>query len=46
MNITLEKVDGANALTSADLAEITAGADQIDLSGDRYPAAMQQWINR
>ena len=33
-------------LPDADLAEITAAADKIDLTGDRYPAAMQQWINR
>jgi aryl-alcohol dehydrogenase-like predicted oxidoreductase len=33
-------------LPEADLAEITAAADKIDLTGDRYPAAMQQWINR
>ncbi len=30
----------------ADLAEITAAADQVDLTGDRYPAHMQQWVNR
>jgi aryl-alcohol dehydrogenase-like predicted oxidoreductase len=33
-------------LSEADLAEITAAADQIDLTGDRYPAQMQRWINR
>lgn len=33
-------------LSEADLAEITAAADLIDNSGDRYPAAMQAWINR
>ena len=33
-------------LSDADLHEITAAADQIDLSGDRYPAQMQRWINR
>ena len=33
-------------LPPADLAEITAAADRIDLTGDRYPEAMQRWINR
>jgi len=33
-------------LSEADLAQITAAADQIDLTGDRYPADMQRWINR
>ena len=33
-------------LSDADLAEITAAADQVDLTGDRYPAYMQRWINR
>ena len=33
-------------LSTADLVEITAAADQIDLTTDRYPAQMQQWINR
>jgi aryl-alcohol dehydrogenase-like predicted oxidoreductase len=33
-------------LSEADLAQITAAADQIDLTGDRYPAHMQRWINR
>jgi aryl-alcohol dehydrogenase-like predicted oxidoreductase len=33
-------------LSEADLAEITAAADQVDLTGDRYPAHMQRWINR
>jgi aryl-alcohol dehydrogenase-like predicted oxidoreductase len=33
-------------LSEADLAEITAAADQVDLTGDRYPARMQRWINR
>ncbi|GAA1434280.1 aldo/keto reductase [Microlunatus lacustris] len=33
-------------LSPADLDELTTAAKQIDLSGDRYPAAMQQWINR
>jgi aryl-alcohol dehydrogenase-like predicted oxidoreductase len=33
-------------LSPTDLAEITAAADQIDLTGDRYPEHMQRWINR
>ena len=33
-------------LTPADLAEITAAADQVDVEGDRYPEHMQRWINR
>ena len=33
-------------LTPADLDEITAAADQVDIQGDRYPAHMQRWINR
>ena len=33
-------------LAPADLAEITAAADQVDLSVDRYPAPMQAMINR
>jgi aryl-alcohol dehydrogenase-like predicted oxidoreductase len=33
-------------LSEADLAEITTAADQVDLTGDRYPAHMQRWINR
>jgi aryl-alcohol dehydrogenase-like predicted oxidoreductase len=33
-------------LSDADLAEITAAADQVDLTGDRYPAYMRRWINR
>jgi aryl-alcohol dehydrogenase-like predicted oxidoreductase len=33
-------------LSPSDLAEITAAADQIDLTGDRYPEHMQRWINR
>ena len=36
----------AVTLPEEDLAEITAAAATIDLTGDRYPAAMQQWINR
>jgi aryl-alcohol dehydrogenase-like predicted oxidoreductase len=34
------------ALSPADLEELTAAADKIDLSGDRYPAHMQAMINR
>ena len=33
-------------LSATDLAEITAAADQIDLTVERYPADMQRWINR
>ena len=33
-------------LSSSDLDQLTAAADGIDLSGDRYPAQMQRWINR
>jgi aryl-alcohol dehydrogenase-like predicted oxidoreductase len=33
-------------LSPADLEEITAAADQVDITGDRYPAHMQRWINR
>lgn len=33
-------------LSPADLAEMTAAADKIDLSVDRYPAHMQAMINR
>ena len=33
-------------LSSADLDELTAAADKIDLSVDRYPAAMQAMVNR
>ncbi len=33
-------------LSTDDLREITAAADLIDFSGDRYPAQMQRWINR
>jgi aryl-alcohol dehydrogenase-like predicted oxidoreductase len=33
-------------LTAADIAELTTAADQIDLTGDRYPEHMQKWINR
>ncbi|MFC9455470.1 aldo/keto reductase [Streptomyces sp. NPDC056983] len=34
------------ALTPQDLKEITDAADQVDVSGDRYPEHMQRWINR
>ncbi|UPZ26751.1 aldo/keto reductase [Streptomyces sp. LRE541] len=34
------------ALSPEDLKEITETADRIDVSGDRYPAHMQRWINR
>jgi aryl-alcohol dehydrogenase-like predicted oxidoreductase len=33
-------------LTADELAELTTGADHIDLTVDRYPEAMQKWINR
>lgn len=33
-------------LSPADLDELTAAADKIDLSVDRYPAAMQAMVNR
>ncbi|GAB3751307.1 aldo/keto reductase [Microlunatus parietis] len=33
-------------LTADELAQITAASDQVDHTGDRYPAAMQAWINR
>ncbi|MGW0567618.1 aldo/keto reductase [Streptomyces tauricus] len=33
-------------LSPEDLKEITETADRIDVSGDRYPAHMQRWINR
>jgi aryl-alcohol dehydrogenase-like predicted oxidoreductase len=33
-------------LPTTDLEELTTAADQIDLTGDRYPAHMQRWINR
>ncbi len=33
-------------LDQADLDDLTAAADRIDLTGDRYPAQMQAWINR
>ena len=29
-----------------DLVDITTAADRIDLTADRYPEAMQRWINR
>jgi len=33
-------------LNPTDLHDLTTAADQIDLTGDRYPAQMQAWINR
>jgi len=33
-------------LGQTDLDDLTTAADQIDLTGDRYPEAMQRWINR
>ena len=33
-------------LTGTDLTDITSAADRIDLTADRYPEAMQRWINR
>ncbi len=33
-------------LSADDLRELTAASDRIDLQGDRYPTAMQAWINR
>ena len=33
-------------LSLPDLDELTTAADQLDLTGDRYPAQMQAWINR
>jgi aryl-alcohol dehydrogenase-like predicted oxidoreductase len=33
-------------LTADEIADLTAAAAQIDLTGDRYPEAMQKWINR
>jgi aryl-alcohol dehydrogenase-like predicted oxidoreductase len=44
----LEENLGALAveLTEGDLAEISAAADKITVVGDRYPAAMQQMIDR
>jgi len=33
-------------LSPADLEEITAAANRVDVTGDRYPAHMQRWINR
>jgi aryl-alcohol dehydrogenase-like predicted oxidoreductase len=32
-------------LSPADLEEITAAANRVDITGDRYPAHMQRWIN-
>jgi aryl-alcohol dehydrogenase-like predicted oxidoreductase len=33
-------------LSAADLAEIIAASDRVDIHADRYPAEMQAWINR
>lgn len=33
-------------LTGEDLAELTAATDQYSEATDRYPAAMQSWVNR
>ncbi|SFO16986.1 Predicted oxidoreductase [Geodermatophilus obscurus] len=33
-------------LTAADLQEITAAADRVDVHGERYPEHMQRWIDR
>ena len=33
-------------LNQTDLHHLTTAADQIDVTGDRYPAQMQAWINR
>lgn len=33
-------------LTDNEVAELTNASDQIDLTVDRYPEAMQAWINR
>jgi aryl-alcohol dehydrogenase-like predicted oxidoreductase len=33
-------------LNQTDLDDLTTAADQIHLTGDRYPAQMQAWINR
>ncbi|OHV32245.1 MULTISPECIES: aldo/keto reductase [Pseudofrankia] len=42
-----ENVGGATvALTDEDLAEIQQAADAFQLTGDRYPEAMQKLINR
>jgi hypothetical protein len=32
-------------LSPADLEEITAADNRVDITGDRYPAHMQRWIN-
>jgi aryl-alcohol dehydrogenase-like predicted oxidoreductase len=43
----LENVGAAEiTLTPADLAEITAAADRVEIQGERYPEHMQRWINR
>lgn len=34
------------ALSAEDLAKLTAAADEIPITGDRYPAALQSMINR
>lgn len=42
-----ENTDAAKIeLDPADLVEITAAADQVDMTGDRCPTHMQRWINR
>jgi aryl-alcohol dehydrogenase-like predicted oxidoreductase len=33
-------------LAADEIAELSTAADQIDLTSDRYPEAMQKWINR
>ncbi len=33
-------------LSASDLAELTDASDRIATAGDRYPEAMQRWINR
>jgi aryl-alcohol dehydrogenase-like predicted oxidoreductase len=33
-------------LSEADISDITADSNAIDLNADRYPEAMQRWINR
>jgi aryl-alcohol dehydrogenase-like predicted oxidoreductase len=42
-----ENTAAVNAeLNQTDLHDLTTAADQIDLTGDRYPETMQRWINR
>ncbi|HEY3337345.1 MAG TPA: aldo/keto reductase [Propionicimonas sp.] len=42
-----ENLGAANVQLSAeDLAELTAATDQYTVATDRYPAAMQSWVNR